>query len=117
MAVTRLALMVGSRNRGTFIWSTLTTSVPAQASRLFELGRHRQVYLRVLGFRTRRHVHTWSQQMTIAMMLMLLLLLLMLASLFTLSLCAAGRASAVRHSAFFCFSSTHTHRLWATRRW
>lgn len=34
----------GSRNRGMFIWST---SVPAQASRLFEHGQHRQVYLRV----------------------------------------------------------------------
>jgi hypothetical protein len=60
--------------------------------------------------------------MTMAMLL-LLLLLRMLASLFTLSLCAAGRASAVRHSAgsihfpFFYLSSTHTHRLWATRRW
>lgn len=33
----------GSRNRGTFIWSILNVSVPAQASHLFEHGQHRQV--------------------------------------------------------------------------
>lgn len=39
----------GSRNRGTFIWSTLNMSVPAfaQASRLFEHGQYKQVYLRL----------------------------------------------------------------------
>lgn len=41
----------GSRNRGTFIWSTLNVSVPAfvLASRLLEHGQHGQVYLRVRG--------------------------------------------------------------------
>ncbi|EHK47375.1 hypothetical protein TRIATDRAFT_255855 [Trichoderma atroviride IMI 206040] len=51
--------------------------------------------------------------MLLLLLLLLPLLLLMPASLFTLSLCAAGRASAVRHSAgsihFPFFSLIHPH--------
>jgi hypothetical protein len=61
MAVTRLGAhgglgvrRAGSRNRGTLIWSTLNTSVPAQASRLFdEHGQHRQVYLPTYVYQAR----------------------------------------------------------------
>lgn len=135
MAVTRLALMVGSVSAAPVAETgecssglPLCLPRPPVCSSMASTDKCTYVYqarTTDLGFCTSRYVHTWSrgQQMTMAMVL--LLLLLTPASLFTLSLCAAGRASAVRHSAglgqtISLSSTSHppTHTACGlTRRW